>query len=98
MMRKRILSAALVLCMLITLLPAVSVPALAGAESYNVAEETPLIRGGQASNIYFGTYPQSSDGEGGYSDEPIKWRVLDKYSDYYSEVLVPNAEAFDDRT
>ena len=95
MMRKRILSAALVLCMLITLLPAVSVPALAGAESYNVAEETPLIRGGQASNIYFGTYPQSSDGEGGYSDEPIKWRVLDKNNDYYySRVSVPDEASF----
>ncbi|MCR5429931.1 MAG: DUF6273 domain-containing protein [Eubacterium sp.] len=27
--------------------------------------------------IYFGSYPQSSDGEGGFVTEPIKWRVLD---------------------
>lgn len=28
--------------------------------------------------IYFGNYQQSSDGNGGYLNEPIKWRVLDK--------------------
>lgn len=26
--------------------------------------------------IYFGNYPQSSDGQGGFAIEPIKWRVL----------------------
>lgn len=26
--------------------------------------------------VYFGTYPQSSDGKGGFNVEPIKWRVL----------------------
>ena len=34
------------------------------------------IIGGQASNIYFGTYKQSSDGNNGYNTDPIKWRVL----------------------
>ena len=34
------------------------------------------ISGGQASNIYFGTYKQSSDGNNGYNTDPIKWRVL----------------------
>ena len=34
------------------------------------------IGGGQADNIYFGTYQQSSDGSGGYNTDPIKWRVL----------------------
>ncbi len=34
------------------------------------------IGGGQADNIYFGTYKQSSDGNGGYNTDPIKWRVL----------------------
>ena len=34
------------------------------------------ISGAQADNIYFGTYLQSSDGNGGYNDEAIKWRVL----------------------
>jgi uncharacterized repeat protein (TIGR02543 family) len=35
------------------------------------------ISGGQASNIYFGTYKQSSDGNNGYNIDPIKWRVLE---------------------
>ena len=34
------------------------------------------ISGGQASNIYFGTYKQSSDENSGYNIDPIKWRVL----------------------
>ena len=34
------------------------------------------ISGGQASNIYLGTYQQSSNGSGGYNIDPIKWRVL----------------------
>ena len=35
------------------------------------------ISGGQADNIYFGTYQQSSDGNSGYNIDPIKWRVLE---------------------
>ena len=35
------------------------------------------IGGGQAANLYFGTYQQSSDGNGGYNTDPIKWRVLE---------------------
>ena len=35
------------------------------------------IGGGQADNIYFGTYQQSSDGNSGYNIDPIKWRVLE---------------------
>ena len=38
------------------------------------------IGGGQADNIYFGTYQQSSDGSGGYNTDPIKWRVLSNAS------------------
>ena len=34
------------------------------------------ISGGQVDSIYFGTYQQSSDGNGGYNIDPIKWRVL----------------------
>ena len=34
------------------------------------------IAGAQASSVYFGTYRQSSDGNGGYNVDPIKWRVL----------------------
>ncbi len=39
------------------------------------------ISGGQASNIYFGTYKQSSAGEDGYNTDPIKWRVLANNAD-----------------
>ena len=35
------------------------------------------IGGRQADNLYFGTYQQSSDGNGGYNIDPIKWRVLE---------------------
>ena len=35
------------------------------------------IGGGQADNIYFGTYQQSSDGSVDYNTDPIKWRVLE---------------------
>lgn len=35
------------------------------------------ISGGQADNLYFGTYQQSSDGSGGYLADPIQWRVLE---------------------
>ncbi len=34
------------------------------------------IVGAQASSVYFGTYPQTSDENGGYNNDPIKWRVL----------------------
>ena len=34
------------------------------------------ILGTQQSNIWFGSYQQSSDGNGGYNVDPIKWRVL----------------------
>ena len=30
----------------------------------------------QSSSVYFGNYKQSSDGSGGFDNEPIKWRVL----------------------
>ena len=35
------------------------------------------IEGERKSNIYFGNYLQSSDGAGGFRNEPIKWRVLE---------------------
>lgn len=45
------------------------------------------IIGGQISNIYFGTYKQSSDG----AEEPVKWRVLEVKSD---PVGIPNGDLF----
>ena len=38
--------------------------------------EAANIIGGQTSNVWFGGYKQTSDGNGGYSKDPIKWRVL----------------------
>ncbi len=36
----------------------------------------PNIKGAQASSLWFGNYEQSSDGNGGFNKEPVKWRVL----------------------
>lgn len=41
------------------------------------SETAANIGGEQADNLYFGTYQQSSDGNGGYNTDPIKWRVLE---------------------
>ncbi|MBR4767055.1 MAG: hypothetical protein IK085_09885, partial [Clostridia bacterium] len=35
-----------------------------------------FIKGAQQNNIWFGHYQQSSDGNGGFNVDPIKWRVL----------------------
>ena len=34
------------------------------------------VLGAQMSSVWFGNYKQSSDGNGGYNVEPVKWRVL----------------------
>ena len=34
------------------------------------------IQGAQTSSVWFGNYLQSSDGNGGFNVDPIKWRVL----------------------
>lgn len=36
------------------------------------------ISGAQASSVWFGNYPQSSNGNGGFNVDPVKWRVLAK--------------------
>ncbi len=61
-------------------------PLLNGQKTY-ADEGTPAIQfvtngnasnivGAQGSNVFFGNYPQSSDGNDGFIVEPIKWRVL----------------------
>ena len=37
--------------------------------------------GGTNQYIYFGSYPQSSNGSGGYLTEPIRWRILENSND-----------------
>ncbi|MBR5361239.1 MAG: hypothetical protein IK123_10155, partial [Lachnospiraceae bacterium] len=44
-------------------------------------DAAPNIIGAQASSVYFGNYQQSSNGSGGYKNEPIKWRVLKNDTD-----------------
>ena len=52
------------------------------------------IGGGQADNIYFGTYQQSSDGSDGYNTDPIKWRVLENADGQLFLVSDQNLDVF----
>ena len=79
-MKKRVLSLMLATCLISTMMPTVTF-----AEGTGTGKAIQLvdsgtaanIGGGQADNIYFGTYQQSSDGNGGYNTDPVKWRVLE---------------------
>ncbi len=76
-MKKRILSLMLAALLCLTLLPTASLATGTGKAIRLVTYGTAAnIAGGQASSVYFGTYRQSSDGQGGYNVDPIKWRVL----------------------
>lgn len=70
---KRIISLLLAICLVAGLMPTV---AFATGSDKAIMLGTEHLQGGQADNIYFGTYQQSSDGNGGYNIDPIKWRVL----------------------
>lgn len=79
-MKRRMLSILCVLALCLGLLPSAAFAAgtdtgkaIQLADSGTAAN----IGGGQADNIYFGTYQQSSDGNGGYNIDPIKWRGLE---------------------
>ncbi len=39
-------------------------------------DDADVIDGGQTSSIWFGKYLQNSDGKGGYTTDPVKWRTL----------------------
>lgn len=76
---KKIISLALAVVMVITLLPMTMVSVFAAetdTTEKNITLGASHIKGAQASNVYFGTYQQSSDGNDGYNIDPIKWRVL----------------------
>lgn len=47
-----------------------------GSTGKAIRTDTSHIEGGQASSVYFGHYLQSSDGNGSFNSDPIKWRVL----------------------
>lgn len=70
---------ALTMSMLAGLLPAGEIVAYADDSKAIVLVDNGVasnISGAQASSVYFGNYQQSSNGSGGYTVEPIKWRVL----------------------
>lgn len=75
---KRFLSLFLTLALCLSLLPMAASAADTGKAIQLVTSGAAAnITGAQKSNVYFGTYQQSSDGRGGYNVEPIKWRVLE---------------------
>jgi|GEM_PF-1907796 len=78
---RKCLSLLLTLCLLLALLPVTAFATGTGkairlVDKSGAAPAAGNIAGAQASNIYFGTYQQSDDGQGGYNTDPIKWRVL----------------------
>ena len=77
--KKKILSLLLAICLVAGIIPTTALAA--GTDTGKAIQlvdsgTAANIGGKQADNIYFGTYQQSSDGSGGYNDDPIKWRVL----------------------
>lgn len=73
---KRWIGALLAACLVMALLPTAALATDTGKAIQRVSDGAGNIGGGQADNIYFGTYQQSSDGSGGYNTDPVKWRVL----------------------
>ncbi len=67
--------------MVLTMAPTVAFAA--DTTSDPAAQSSPVaqIKGAQKSSVYFGNYKQSSDGNGDYLTEPIKWRVLQNADD-----------------
>lgn len=77
--KSKILSLLLAICLVVGLMPTAAFAA--GADTGKAIQlvdsgTAANISGGQADNIYFGTYKQSSDGNNRYNVDPIKWRVL----------------------
>ena len=82
---KKILTAVLSLAMVACFVPQMNAPAYAedsGTPAIQLVQNgtAPNIPGGQGGNtesgVWFGNYKQSSDGNGGFLVEPVKWRVL----------------------
>ena len=62
--------------MVLTMAPTVAFAADATSDPAAQSNPVAQIKGAQKSSVYFGNYKQSSDGNGDYLTEPIKWRVL----------------------
>ena len=78
--KSKLLSLLLTICLVVGLMPTAAFAA--GTDTGKAIQlvdsgTAANIGGGQADNIYFGTYQQSSDGSVGYNIDPIKWRVLE---------------------
>ena len=80
-MKKKMLAIVLSIAMIITTVPAAAFaadgnsseqPTLKGPRTYKVGDEEVKVY----DCVYFGEYPQSSDGNDGFKTEAIKWRVL----------------------
>ena len=78
--KSKLLSLLLTICLVVGLMPTAAFAAgtdTGKAIQFVDSGTAANISGGQADNIYFGTYQQSSDGNSGYNIDPIKWRVLE---------------------
>lgn len=78
--KSKLLSLLLAICLVVGLMPTAAFAAgtdTGKAIQFVDSGTAANISGGQADNIYFGTYQQSSDGNSGYNIDPIKWRVLE---------------------
>lgn len=74
---KRWIGALLAACLVMALLPTAALATGTGKAIQLVSGGVAgNIDGGQADNVYFGTYQQSSNASGGYNIDPVKWRVL----------------------
>ena len=74
---KRWIGALLAACLVMALLPTAALATDTGKAIQRVSNGSAgNIDGGQADNVYFGTYQQSSNASGGYNIDPVKWRVL----------------------
>ncbi len=67
------------ICMLITMVPTMGTSIKARETSIEKINNPRLLLNQGVAEwdcVYFGKYPQSSDGKGGFKTEPIKWRVI----------------------
>lgn len=75
--KRRFISFLLTVCLLAGLMPTAAAAADTDKALQLVDSGSAVnINGSQEDSIYFGSYKQSSDGNGGYNTDPIKWRVL----------------------
>ena len=93
--KSKLLSLLLAICLVVGLMPTAAFAAgtdTGKAIQFVDSGTAANISGGQADNIYFGTYQQSSDGNSGYNIDPIKWRCwkmpMDSCSCFPTKILM----------